>query len=111
MPNLSDEQREKLLAINKRLATINPEIDNILNNLIESDGSIYRHTFIVLSHKICKELTAHWLNKSGVTGFNAKKIEQIVVAIKTLQKGKLITVNKNTQIKVGKQYAKLFVLE
>ena len=58
-----------------------------------------------MSNSVLQQL--HFL----MVGFNAKKIEQIVVAIKTLQKGKLITVNKNTQIKVGKQYAKLFVLE
>lgn len=107
IPQLSNDQKQQLLQLQAKAATDNNELDNLLDGLLGKSGlKLQKNVINQLSHKAAKELMAHWLRLNKIE-FNAKMLEQIVVASKTLSAGKTIIIKRNTKIFVKKDYIEL----
>lgn len=103
IPVLSDEISANLtqeLKQSGRLnAVIDREITRLLRSLEAADG-LNRHRFIMLPHIVAKEIMAAWLRAWGIRQFDKKLIEKLVIAAKTLAKGKSVDIDREHQLAV-----------
>jgi len=87
--------RQQLLAILARLAVINDEIDDIVDDLPQQ---LNRQWFVSLSHDVAKEVLMSWLRQQGVADFDRRAIERLTVLAKTKPVGKRLNVLHNYDI-------------
>lgn len=95
MPNMTREQRTKLLEIAREAEERNQLIDSLLTNHVHvqpSTNTINKQWFIGLSHMEAREFLTHWLRLQGIS-FDNKTIERLVVQLKTLSVGSLVLIN------------------
>ena len=103
---LTPEQRGQLLMYITQLHDLNHKIDHEITNQLHVQPKamhIERSYFIQLPHDTALEVLAAWLRHAGVRDFDAKGLQRIVVAAKTLNINNTIDVNNRYQIVVGKQ--------
>lgn len=96
MTRFDDAARERLRQLITTARQTNVEIDGLLAeqlHLQPSGDILDRHWFIMLPHAVAREITAAWLRRLGVTDFDSRLLERIVVAGKTFAPGKQIDVN------------------
>jgi tRNA(Ile)-lysidine synthetase-like protein len=102
LPRFSAENRAELLRIIAATRDINTEVDQLLSGLIPSQGQdMDRRWFIRLPHAVAKEVLASWLRAQGVTAFDARTLERVVVAAKTLRHGATIDIRSGFMLEVS----------
>lgn len=105
IPRLSTEDRQKLLDIIHHMHELNEEIDNNLANYLHLQPAAYqltRHDFIMLPHRVAREVMASWLRARGIRNFTSETLERLVRAAKTFGIGRQADVNLNHCLVVGK---------
>ncbi len=102
VPRLSEHDRQKFLDIHATLSHHNPEIDKLLAEYQKQEKTLDKRNVINSDHVLAKELISSWLRTNGVTEFDRKIIERIVISAKTLKPGKTIPVKKGVTIEIQK---------
>lgn len=102
VPRLSENDRQKFLDIHAKLSRHNPEIDKLLAEYQKQEKTLDKRNVINSDHVLAKELISSWLRTNGVTEFDRKIIERIVISAKTLKPGKTIPVKKGVTIEIQK---------
>ncbi len=113
-PRLSQSDRQQLLIRLTQADNANQEIDNLLAavmNRYTEQGQLDRAWFSGLPHDLAKEVLLAWLKRAGVLDIDRGQIERTVVLLKTLPHGKLVDVNAEYQLEVGKQKLALITRE
>lgn len=88
--------RARLRLIIDSAASSNDELDSLLRRQLDlqpNDKELMRSWFIALPHAVAREVIAAWLRSSGISDFDRKGLERIVVQAKTLPAGKRIDVS------------------
>lgn len=102
VPKLSDEDRHTLLEVLNSAQDTNKELDNILANYLQSpDKTLSRKAIIQLPHVVGCEVMAAWLRRHGISDFDSKTIQRLVVAAKTLQPGRRVDINNKKYMLIG----------
>ena len=90
LPRFDAAGRDQLLAIINQARHTNHELDTLLVNHMHGQsvsGQLDRPFFNQLPHKVAREVMAAWLRVHGVTNFDSKALERLVVAAKTAPAG------------------------
>jgi len=85
LPQFSDTQRQMLGGIIKSVAETNTELDKQLLHYLHLQPAttiLDRRGFILLPHKVAREVLAAWLRTHGIRNFDTKALERLVVAAK-----------------------------
>jgi tRNA(Ile)-lysidine synthetase-like protein len=95
MPKITSKERKKWLNILTNVQEINKKIDKEVDELLrrglhKNQLVLNRSWFIMLPHKIAKEVVLNLLVRVEVTELDRKSIERITVQIKTLPAGKIL---------------------
>ncbi len=104
LPRFDAAGRQRLGYILSSLQTQNRQLDNDLINLLHQQsmgGTLDRTWFNHLPHSVAKEALSAWLRAHGVSGFDSKALERLVVAAKTARPGKLFPLLGGRQMHVG----------
>jgi tRNA(Ile)-lysidine synthetase-like protein len=104
MPKLGEQGRQKMLTHIGHLSVVNRAIDNDLMIYLHTQPSrqtLDRHRFILLPHAVALEVLAEWLRSHGITTFNTKLLESLVIKCKTLPPGKQIDIDARHRLLVG----------
>lgn len=104
LAKMTEPQKQQLLTHIQNLRGLNRQIDDILNtqlHLQPARGTLDRHWFINLPHRVATEVMAAWLRARGVTQIDKKLIERLTIAAKTYHTGQLADVNKQWRMVVG----------
>lgn len=107
---LNDDERELLFNIYKKQLFINQEIDSIINEYLLGTGSIRslnRYFYNCLPYVVSTEILASWLRLNHIRDFDRKYLEILAVKLKTLEKGKKMSLGKKGFIEVEKEYLAL----
>lgn len=110
LPKFTSQQRQQLLQFCQTFQTLNQQFDHFLENYLRQKS--YRRQnrvfarlwFNQLTHAQACEVVAFWLGDAVV---HSRQIEYIVVKLKTLLPGKLITVRPNQYIRLTKRCLRL----
>lgn len=92
MPELSDEHREVFISHRNLLGEIYDDVDIRIKQLLPQKNILNRAFFVSLPYILQRELIRAWLTKIGLTEIDAKTIQRVVLAVKTLAPGKQIPV-------------------
>lgn len=90
LPRFTDEQRQQLIDLVETMRRINRELEARLANVLHAQmtsAMIDRGWFIGLPHDVSREVLATWLRAHGITDFDKKAIERLVVGAKTGRPG------------------------
>ena len=96
-------QINKLSLTNKQL---DREIDKLLT-LMTKDHKLDRPQFIKLPHKLGLELMAHWLRQNGISSFDTKLLNKLVVAAKTYRQDSKFSINKTAHLLVKTKFLEI----
>ena len=113
MPKITPQQYRKLLDICDRLASSNRQLDDFLTEYLKyksyrREGRVFtRDWFNQLTHLEATEVVATWLIESHVSDYTQSQIDYIVVKLKTLKPGKVITIDSDKSIKLTKRSLRL----
>ncbi len=105
LPRFSVEDKRRLLEISHNVRLLNQQIDALIINLLHAhaDGlKLNKKQLIKLGHAEAKEVMAAWLRTNGISDFDAKTLERIVVGAKTLPAGRKIEVQNGMIIEIKK---------
>lgn len=105
IPRLTKNEKKELLKRIEDLKSINDELDEMLNENIGE--SIDRKWFASLPHDVACEVLASWLRRNGISDFDRKLIEKLVVGIKVAEAGKKLDVRKKSHIAISKKSVEL----
>lgn len=114
LTQFTDDDCKKLREIIGRVTEINNELDTQLMNYMHvqsESGKLDRATFLRLPHAVAKEVMAAWLRKHGITDFDQKTLERLVVAAKTFAPGKVADVMRRNTLVVRKDSLALTPLD
>ncbi|MBC7581677.1 tRNA lysidine(34) synthetase TilS [Aeromicrobium sp.] len=119
LPSWSMHDRGRLLAVSRRMRTVNQEIDTLISDVMPRPGgssaheptALNRQWFILLPHNVSREVMASWLRQHGVRDFDRNTLERLTVAAKTATNGKAIDIVKNHSMHVGPDHLALRVRE
>lgn len=92
----------------------NDAIDRLLAAWLArwADGvHMNRRQFILLPHAVAKEMLAAWLRQNGIASYDAKTLERVTIAAKTLRPGRAVSLVAGARISVGKDMLALHVQE
>ncbi len=106
VPRLGEEGRLALLSHIGHLSVVNRAIDKDLMIYLHTQSSrqvLDRHHFALLPHAVALEVLAEWFRSHGITTFNAKLLERLVIKCKTLPPGKRIDVDARHTLLVGNE--------
>lgn len=111
LPNMSCDQRDQLLEMYQRMAEVNRELDELLENITlatEQDRStVVRKEFVMLPHVIAQEYVAKWLRSYHVHNLSRKLIERIVASLKTAQSGTQFDIDGQWLLQVSQKTAQI----
>lgn len=96
LPRLSPAQQRTLREHLRKAHQLNQEIDQLLDLYLHFQpgiGRLDRRAFIGLPHIVAREMMAAWLRNNGITRFDRRLLEKLVIAAKTLRAGKVITID------------------
>lgn len=99
MPKLSQKQKQQLLATNAKMKSTNQELDELLNMFVAKD--LDKKIVANLSHAQALEVMAHWLRQNGVSDFDRKTLDRLVIGAKTLPSGKSIEVKRDIKVRLS----------
>ncbi len=108
VPRLGKEGRSKMLARLQTAGEHNDEIEMILRELLPQNATTFqRAAFTMLPHDVSLEFLAAILRNNNVRDFNARELQRLVAAIKTLPPGKRVDVHAGDWLEIGKTDVKL----
>lgn len=110
VPRFDANSRQQLLAIINDSRQINHEIDTLLANHLHGQsagGRLDRSAFNQLPHNVAREVMAAWLRAHGVTNFDSKTLERLVVAAKTAAVGQQFDALQGVKLQVSTDYLAL----
>ncbi len=105
MPKFNNDSRRRLREYIDIARLTNDELDSLLVRQLAGQPAtnvLDRKWFANLSHAVSREVIAAWLRSNGITGFDRKTIERIVISAKTFASGKRIDVDARYNIEVRK---------
>lgn len=107
LSKLGGEGKSKLLSYIEKAIELNPVIDGLLTEDLESKAvtdtaTLERMWFVMLPYEVSCEAMAVWLRSHGIREFDKKMIERLVVASKVATPGKTIDINAEHLLKVAK---------
>lgn len=114
LTQFSESNRQQLREIINRTAQINAELDTQLMNYLHVQskaGTLDRQTFLRLPHSVAKEVMAAWLRKHGISNFDQKTLERLVVSAKTLVPGKTVSIINGQQMLIRRDSLALASLD
>jgi tRNA(Ile)-lysidine synthase len=103
LPKLNPEERAGLLKLVEQMHGINHELDHLLANQLHLQTEarqLDRTWFSHLPHPLAREVMAAWLRAHGIAGFDRPALERLVVAGKTLRKGRETNVSQGVRMVV-----------
>lgn len=100
IPKLTQKQRQTLIELQDAASHTNKLADELFDSMGIAGEEVSRGLIINVDHKTATEIVAHWLRSNDIRQFDAKQIERIVIAAKTLSPGKKIPVYGNHSIDV-----------
>lgn len=103
MSQFDPDARKQLGSIITKMHKTNKELDSLLINQLHmqpSSDELDREWFIMLPHDVAREIMATWLRVHGLTHFDKKLIERLVVQAKVLPTDKRIDVGQTMLIVV-----------
>lgn len=95
LAQLSGEQKAQFHQHLAGLRALNDQIDADLLNLLHLQDAHHHldHRLLVrMPHMVARELMAAWLRNNGIRDFDAKTLERLVIAGKTMPKGRRVPV-------------------
>jgi tRNA(Ile)-lysidine synthase len=98
---LTAAQRQQFRILIEEITKLNDHIDSELVNLLHVQptvNQIDRNWFVLLPHAVAKEVLHHWLTRHGVKDVSNKRIEKLVINLKTGKAGKSFDADKKTKI-------------
>lgn len=98
LTRFSPAERQQLLDIVAEAKITNQELDTLLVKYLQAQsvsGGLNRVYFNALSHNVAREVLADWLRQHGITSFDAKAIERLVVVAKTGRPGQRYPIVQN----------------
>jgi len=110
MPRLGETGKAQLLEHVEAAAALNLDIDELLLRDLQAQPSpsiVNRYWFIMLPYDVSGEAMAAWLRLNGITQFDRRTIERLVIAAKVAAPGKEIDVNAAYLLKVSKKELRL----
>lgn len=114
LPKLGSSERGKLLDIIRQLQELNRQIDHEIINHLHLQPALNvldRHWFMMLPHAVAREVMAHWLRQAGVSDYDRKTLERLVVAAKTFRAGHRTDINRRWRLSVQGQSLALITIE
>jgi tRNA(Ile)-lysidine synthetase-like protein len=105
-PQFSAAQRHEFLQHIQRTHKLHNELEVALVNHLHIHPKIDkldRHWFIMLPHKVAKEVMAAWLRKHNVQDISNKKLERLVIAAKTYANGQKTDIDKHHVLTTRKE--------
>jgi tRNA(Ile)-lysidine synthase len=105
LPRFNAKARARLLHIIERMRAVNDELDSQLVAMVRQQTAqpLSRTWFTQLPHNLAKEFLASWLRVNGLTNFNTKTLERVVVAAKTGRPGSRIDLVNGVSLAVRKR--------
>jgi tRNA(Ile)-lysidine synthase len=100
---LSKKQRQQLIDVYNHTAELNQSIETILDTVTDHT-QLDKKLVIASEHKVSMELIAHWLRQNGLTDFDSKTLDRIVIGIKTLANGKEIPIYGRNLAVIGQEH-------
>ncbi|HUD10734.1 MAG TPA: tRNA lysidine(34) synthetase TilS [Candidatus Saccharimonadales bacterium] len=113
VPKLSTAKRDELLQIINKAGSSNQVIDKAVRQALMgqvTDSELSRSWFIGLPHTVAKEIMASWLLENHIE-LDKRRIEQLVLAAKTLPASKQRDIDNNHILKIGKDKLALVLRE
>jgi tRNA(Ile)-lysidine synthetase-like protein len=110
IPRLGEAGKQQLLEYIEKAEGLNPAIDELLTKDLQAQpaaNELNRQWFIMLPYAVSCEIMAAWLRAQGITQFDRKTIDRLVVAAKVAAPGKRIDINTGYLLEVGKQTLRL----
>jgi tRNA(Ile)-lysidine synthetase-like protein len=114
LPRFSVDNRETMLKIRQRAASLNEEITIAVANYLHmqpSVRSLNRHSFIMLPHATAREVIAQWLLANTTTELSRRRLERLVVAAKTGRVGSSVDIDAGHWLDIGRADLALRVRE
>jgi tRNA(Ile)-lysidine synthase len=105
LPKLSDEQKTQLLQHIRNVQKTHDELENQLANYLHvqpAARTLDRHWFVMLPHRVAREVLATWLRDQDLHDISSDMIERLVVAAKTYAPGKHADVAKGLVLYVDR---------
>jgi len=99
-----DDARQQLLTLIDRQRAVNAELDAGLEALVAEhvgQEGMNRRWFASLPHDISKEVLALWLRQHGLTDYDRKTLERLVVQLKVRPVGTILDVKHGYSLIVG----------
>lgn len=104
LPRLSDAGRQRWLEVLAAQLTINDELDGLLTNYLHLQSTarrLDRAAFTQLPHDVAKEVLASWLRANGLSNFDRKTLERVVVSAKVGRVGSSVDLNGGSRLLIG----------
>jgi tRNA(Ile)-lysidine synthetase-like protein len=101
----STERKELVSSLNKIEKTndsLDRHLESYVNKNSKNNSQLSRAAFVILPHKVAKEIMATWLRQNGIRDFDSSKIETLTVVAKTLEPGKQVDVNQAKVLYINK---------
>jgi tRNA(Ile)-lysidine synthase len=114
IPRLDTTNRERFHRLIADQRQRNEVIDVLVQHELQSQptpGTLERRYFNQLPHQVAREVLVSWLRQEGITAFDTRTIERLVVAAKTAYPGKHLALMGNCFIIVTKHDLALEGLE
>lgn len=108
MTKLTAGERAQLRILLEDLTVLNNRLDLEIINMLHTQPAvdvIARDWFISLPHDIASEVLHQWLHLRNVTNLNRRRIEQLVVVLKTAKPNTVHDVNKDHKLLLTKKTA------
>ncbi len=106
VPKMTPAARQQLLAIIEGTSKLNDTIDQLIVQAFPAEiayNKLDRGWFISLPHSVAKDILVLWLRSAGLSNITQRRIEQVVVAAKTLSPGKRVDLSATHYIRVNRK--------
>jgi len=98
LPRFAEENRQQLLEIGRRAATLNEKIDANIANYLHMQPArteLTRSDFIGLPHNVAREVLAGWLRANTSAELSKQMLERLIASAKTARSGSQTDVDAN----------------
>ncbi|SRR5581483_2133474 len=114
LPQFNGAARRTLLQIIADTRQQNEDIQRLLADWLAAwtvGARMNRRQFILLPHAVAKEMLAAWLRQCGLLSYDARTLERVTIAAKTLHPGRAISLVSGAVISVEKEALALHTQE
>ncbi|MCA9332384.1 tRNA lysidine(34) synthetase TilS [Candidatus Saccharibacteria bacterium] len=110
IPNLSSDDKKRLLENINNAQKLRSEIEEHLTSLLHRQTSlnmINRHWFIMLPYNVANEVMAEWLKRNSIKNVNRKLVENLVNIARVSQPNRVADIDKQSILEVKRDYIKI----